>query len=119
MRLEGFDEQFFMYCEEVDLCRRARQLGARPTVDPSIQIVHRLSETLNSASKIKFLCASNRQYRKKHWSRLGILSADLATALAVGLRISIFSIGALFSKQSKITRNYWLAAAKSPEIWNG
>ena len=57
MRLEGFDEQFFMYCEEVDLCRRARQLGARPTVDPSIQIVHRLSETLNSASKIKFsLC---------------------------------------------------------------
>lgn len=39
-RLDGFDDAFVMYGEEVDLCLRARALGARPRVTPDATIVH-------------------------------------------------------------------------------
>lgn len=39
-RLDGFDLAFFMYGEEADLCRRARNIGARPRVTPDATIVH-------------------------------------------------------------------------------
>ncbi|MFG0329808.1 MAG: glycosyltransferase family 2 protein [Phycisphaerales bacterium] len=38
--LGGFDEAFFMYGEEADLCLRARRRGAQPVVTPDATIVH-------------------------------------------------------------------------------
>jgi len=40
-QLGGFDERFFLYSEEVDLCRRARAGGWRVTYLPCLTIVHR------------------------------------------------------------------------------
>jgi N-acetylglucosaminyl-diphospho-decaprenol L-rhamnosyltransferase len=39
--LGGFDERFFLYSEEVDLCRRARERGWTVTYLPSLTIVHK------------------------------------------------------------------------------
>jgi GT2 family glycosyltransferase len=39
-RLRGFDERYFMYYEDVDLCARARRLGLRIVLDPRAQVVH-------------------------------------------------------------------------------
>jgi hypothetical protein len=39
-RLGGFETAFTMYGEEVDLCLRARALGARPAITPDATIVH-------------------------------------------------------------------------------
>jgi N-acetylglucosaminyl-diphospho-decaprenol L-rhamnosyltransferase len=36
----GFDERYFMYGEDVDLCLRARRLGYRPAISPSIAFTH-------------------------------------------------------------------------------
>jgi GT2 family glycosyltransferase len=36
----GLDEDFFLYYEEVALCRTARRLGWRVEYDPSIEVVH-------------------------------------------------------------------------------
>lgn len=36
----SFDERFFMYCEEVDLCRRIRAAGRRVYCVPEARIVH-------------------------------------------------------------------------------
>jgi len=38
--LGGFDEKFFMYCEDVDLCYRAHLLGARVAYFPGAVIYH-------------------------------------------------------------------------------
>ena len=38
--LNGFDDDFVMYGEEVDLCLRARALGARPRMTPDATIIH-------------------------------------------------------------------------------
>ena len=38
--LGGFDERFFMYAEEVDLCRRIADTGGVLLCDPSIRLLH-------------------------------------------------------------------------------
>ena len=39
--LRGFDERFFLYSEEVDLCRRAALAGVRVTYVPAMTVRHR------------------------------------------------------------------------------
>jgi len=39
-RLGGFDEQFFMYGEDIDLCERARAAGFRTAIVPGARVVH-------------------------------------------------------------------------------
>jgi N-acetylglucosaminyl-diphospho-decaprenol L-rhamnosyltransferase len=36
----GFDERYFMYMEDADLCRRITQLGMRVIVDPRVDVIH-------------------------------------------------------------------------------
>lgn len=38
--LEGFDERYFMYYEDVDYCRRSRSAGWRVVYDPRPELVH-------------------------------------------------------------------------------
>ena len=38
--LNGMDEEFFLYYEEVALCRAARRLGRGVEFDPSVEVVH-------------------------------------------------------------------------------
>ena len=39
-RLGGFDERFFMYGEDMDLCERARAAGFRTAIVPDACVVH-------------------------------------------------------------------------------
>jgi len=73
----GFDEEFFMYWEEVDLCRRFSVLGTRCTVIPEAKILHHESvSTLDESrefnyQKYEMLERSKYLYFKKHhgeWS---------------------------------------------------
>lgn len=38
--VRGFDEEFFLYFEDVDLCRRVRERGYEVTLFPEIQVLH-------------------------------------------------------------------------------
>ena len=39
-RIGGFDPRFFLYMEDVDLCRRLREAGFRVRFDPSVRVPH-------------------------------------------------------------------------------
>jgi GT2 family glycosyltransferase len=39
-RLQGFDTQYRLHAEDLDLCRRARALGATVAVANDVQVVH-------------------------------------------------------------------------------
>lgn len=39
-KLRGFDERYFMYFEDVDICRRAASLGYSVAVQPNCTVVH-------------------------------------------------------------------------------
>ena len=36
----GFDERYFLYCEDADLCTRIRLAGYDVALDPSVRVVH-------------------------------------------------------------------------------
>jgi GT2 family glycosyltransferase len=44
-RLGGFDERFFMYCEEIDLCRRIKAAGWDIYCVPQAEIVHLVAQS--------------------------------------------------------------------------
>jgi len=44
-QVEGFDERFFMYCEEVDLCRRVKKAGWGVYCVPQAEIVHLVAQS--------------------------------------------------------------------------
>lgn len=90
LALGGFDEQFFMYGEDVDLCLRARQLGARPMFTESAVYVHKdgSSSTTNADRQMLLLRGKASLYRR--WLPPG--RGRIARALlisGVGLRAAL------------------------------
>lgn len=75
LALGGFDEQFFLYYEDADLCLRARSRGMNIQKDATAVFVHRggLSHSDKKSQKKHFI-ASQEYYLMKHyglaWSRL-------------------------------------------------
>jgi GT2 family glycosyltransferase len=67
--LGGFDPQFFLYSEDVDLSVRARQLGARPMVFPEASIIHiGGASSTSDAQRIRIL-RGKMTYAYRHWGR--------------------------------------------------
>ncbi len=68
----GFDPRFFMYAEEVDLCRRLARSGRRLLVDPSIRLVHDgQSGDPFSASRRLQMFRGNVTFARKHYGPIG------------------------------------------------
>ena len=60
--LGGWDERYFLYCEDIDLCRRVRGLGLDVRFDPGARAVHREGQSAPSATTIPLLAASKAHY---------------------------------------------------------
>ncbi len=53
-KVNGFDEKFFLYNEDVDLCKRITSSGGTITYEPSAQIIHYRNRSMNKiAGKAK------------------------------------------------------------------
>jgi hypothetical protein len=76
-RLDGLDEQFFMYCEDVDFCYRARLAGWRTRYVPLVTVRHEIG---GSAGRVKPAMIRARhdslwKYYRKHFARNPIKDA--------------------------------------------
>jgi GT2 family glycosyltransferase len=68
-RVGGFDENFFMYSEELDWCRRIKAAGWRVVYWPQAVVTHyegRSSEQVPAATHIRFNTSKIRYFRKYH-----------------------------------------------------
>jgi GT2 family glycosyltransferase len=65
-RLGGFDEGFFLYCEDIDLCRRIRDLGLTVRYEPGAAAVHEGGASMPRAALLPVLAASRVRYARKH-----------------------------------------------------
>lgn len=77
----GFDEKFFLYFEEVDLCRRAREKGWKVVYEPRVRIVHLEGQTTGVGGAVRrprYWYESRRRYFVKHFGTMGLLGADIA-----------------------------------------
>lgn len=67
--LGGFDERFFMYCEDVDLCRRLRLRGSTVRFEPEAVALHEGGASAPRAALLPVLAQSRVLYARKHFPR--------------------------------------------------
>ena len=87
-RLGGFDEGFFLYCEDLDLCRRLRGAGYELRYEPQAVVVHEGGASAPRSSLLPVLATSRVRYAQKHQApvvalleRLGVALGSLTHAL--------------------------------------
>jgi GT2 family glycosyltransferase len=75
------DEGFFMYYEEVDLCRRARRAGWPCWYVPEAHVVHLVGQSSGIGTRKRlpaYWFRSRRRYFLTHLGPIGTFFADLA-----------------------------------------
>lgn len=66
--LGGFDENFFMYFEDVDLCLRAKQKGYKIIFNPGARIIHKSGQSFSdNRKKKKYYYSSQDYYIRKNF----------------------------------------------------
>lgn len=85
----GFDERFFLFSEETDLCRRLRDAGWEIAHLPQVTIRHFESERSASPLMEAQAAYARLQFARKHFSRVG--PYRWAMALRYALRASFLS----------------------------
>jgi N-acetylglucosaminyl-diphospho-decaprenol L-rhamnosyltransferase len=68
-QLGGLDEGFFMYCEDIDLCKRLRDVGFEIAYEPGAQVVHQGGVSAPRSALLPVLAQSRLRYARKHRSR--------------------------------------------------
>jgi N-acetylglucosaminyl-diphospho-decaprenol L-rhamnosyltransferase len=68
--LGGMDERFFMYCEDIDLCRRIVDQGWELAYEPAALVVHAGGASSPRTGLVPVLAASRIRYAHKHYGRL-------------------------------------------------
>jgi N-acetylglucosaminyl-diphospho-decaprenol L-rhamnosyltransferase len=88
-KIGGFDEGFFLYCEDIDLCKRLRDAGIDIRFVPEATAVHEGGASAPRASLLPVLATSRVRYAQLHQrrpvallERLGIALGALTHAIA-------------------------------------
>ncbi|HEX6682360.1 MAG TPA: glycosyltransferase family 2 protein [Candidatus Limnocylindrales bacterium] len=107
--LGGFDPEYFMYCEDADLCWRATQAGARPTLVPSARVVHlggraSSASAAPSARKVEMLMRGKISFLRKHWP---------PARARLGRRLLLMGVGV----RALARREPWLSAWRTRSSW--
>ncbi len=82
----GFDERFFMYSEDLDLCMRVRATGRRPLYVPQASIRHIGGASSSSGSKEVLKLRSLVTFLRTHWSPARARLGCRLLVAGVGLR---------------------------------
>jgi len=86
-RVGGFDETYFMYVEDVDICWRLREAGFRVVYDPAMRLVHHIGRT-SSQQSVRMLYHHHRSmfvfFRKRYRGWKGFALVPLVFAGLAG-----------------------------------
>jgi N-acetylglucosaminyl-diphospho-decaprenol L-rhamnosyltransferase len=78
--LDGWDERFFLYSEDVDLCRRVRDAGYGIAYEPGARCIHTGGASAPSATVLPLIAESRLIYALKHEKRSVAALYSLAIA---------------------------------------
>ncbi len=107
--LGGFDEKFFMYGEDADLCLRAKKKGARPIITPDATIVHYCgaSEKVRADKMIR-LFKAKAQLMNTHWTRYRAKVGCMLLKYSSLTRLIAFELLFFFkTKKDNVWKNIW------------
>jgi N-acetylglucosaminyl-diphospho-decaprenol L-rhamnosyltransferase len=85
----GFDEQFFLFSEETDLCKRVRDAGWEAHVEPRITIIHRAGKAGVQPRRQAQMAYARLQYAKKHFTRPGAAAYHAILVINHLLRVAV------------------------------
>jgi N-acetylglucosaminyl-diphospho-decaprenol L-rhamnosyltransferase len=109
-RLGGLDEGFFLYCEDMDLCRRLRGQGLDIRYDPGAICIHEGGASAPRSSLLPVLAASRIRYARKHQPRHVALLERLGVVLG-GLTHAVVTRGGRATRRGNLRA---VARALSP-----
>lgn len=110
MEMKGFDERFFFYSEETDLCKRFKDSGGRVFFNPSSSIIHYGGASADSDLwfKYKNQTTGKIQFYQKHFRGINFLFLILFHWAGLILRGIIFSISGVVSlNRNTILKGYY------------
>ena len=117
-RLGGFDESFFLYCEETDLFVRLRATGREAWVDPAVTIVHDAGSGQRlSPARLIYRSQGEMHFLRKHKSPL---AADIGGALIWAGAAWRYALGVLlkgFSAKARVLHDAYGEVARRPGRW--
>ena len=105
--INGFDEQFFLYGEDVDLCYRIRQKGWLVYYLPEATVTHyahRASEKSLEFSPFAVSCCSMYKYFKKNSSRVKAALYRIMVAFTSFFWIIIYTITFRFLRKRPLNK---------------
>jgi GT2 family glycosyltransferase len=84
-KVGGFDEEFFMYGEDLDLCYRIQKAGYKVFYFPDTQIIHYKGESTKRSSfdETNLFYSAMHLFVKKHLSSSFLVEAILRSAIGV------------------------------------
>jgi N-acetylglucosaminyl-diphospho-decaprenol L-rhamnosyltransferase len=82
----GFDEAFFMYMEDVDLCWRMRAAGWRTGFDPAARVSHDIGRSTDQ-TPYRMILAHHRSMLTFAWRSGGAVQRALTPLMAVALAV--------------------------------
>jgi GT2 family glycosyltransferase len=83
LELDGLDEAFFMYIEDVDLCYRIREVGLKVVYFPRVAVVHEIGASTRSAP-LRMVWERHRSmwhYYRKHLAANPVVDAAIGMAI--------------------------------------
>jgi GT2 family glycosyltransferase len=129
----GFDESYFMYCEDVDLCHRVRQAGYKNIYYPETTIIHYKGESTRKLSYryMKIFYDAHALFVKKYYpKRLGTIYIT-ALRMVLALRnflnwgrylFSLFKMflldGILLTLVTLLVRDFWFDNVARLEVYD-
>lgn len=114
-KVGSFDERFFMYCEDVDLCQRILKAGWRLYYLSEVEILHlggSASSNATSYFSVLMMCESLSQLMDKYYGKLGSVSYRIATLLGAQARLMVW-FALRISRTVGLLRRSWLPPATS------
>jgi N-acetylglucosaminyl-diphospho-decaprenol L-rhamnosyltransferase len=88
-QLGGFDERFFIYCEDIDLCYRTRSAGYEVHYVPDAVAVHAGGASAPREAMTATLTRSRITWARSHRSRLGAAAEQLGIGLEAATRLAV------------------------------
>ena len=106
LELDGFDERFYFYSEELDLCKRFKNNGGKVYYFPKTSIIHIGGATVKKDELFfyKNQAIARIQYFQKHFNGIEFLFGSLFYYLGIIFRIPLYFIIGILTLNTGLMR---------------